>query len=158
RRLPTATMSHMGTGTGRESQAGWTETGRQVAASAYAPAATAALLAVLAALQALPLAAAAAQSHGVDAANLQLTLLLLSLIATLPRAVLARPSVLAAVVMTAANTLSMLVLHGLTVASAAAQLIVLYVLGRSGRQLLAGALTVPYLLLAIAAASTHLGG
>jgi len=149
----------MGTGTGRDGQAGWADTGRRLAASAHAPAAAAALLAVLAAGQALPLAATIARSRGgFDAANLQLALVLLSLIATLPLAVLRSHPVLAAVVMAAANTLSMLVLHGLTVASAAAQLIVLYVLGRSGRQLLAGALTVPYLLLAIATATTHLGG
>jgi signal transduction histidine kinase len=142
-------MSHMGTGTPRISR---------LTASPYAPAVAAGVLALLAAIQASALAAAQPQAGSGLAANLQVALVLLSLMATLPLAVLRSYPVPAAVVMTASNALSMLALHGVTAAGAGAQLIAAYVLGRSGRQVLAAALTVPFLLLGLGAQSNQLAG
>jgi signal transduction histidine kinase len=107
------------------------------------------VLAVLAAAQAISLAEAS--SRGSAGGNVQLALVLLSLIATMPLAVARTYPVPAAVVMTAANALSMMTLHDLTAAGVIAQLLVLYALGRDGIQLLAAALSVPFLLLALAA-------
>jgi signal transduction histidine kinase len=125
---------------------------RQLAAAAYAPAGAAAVLAVLAAVQVIGLGAAgSAGLAGSGTGNLRLALVLLSLIATLPLAVARMYPVPAALVMTAANVLSMAALHELTAAGVIAQILVLYVLGRSGIQVLAACLAVPFLLLALPA-------
>jgi signal transduction histidine kinase len=154
-RRPAATMSDMGSD-GEDGLAAWAHAARRLAASAYAPAVTAAVLAVLAAAQAIPLAAAG--NHGPagsgPAANLGLALVLLSLIATLPLALVRLYPVPVAVVTAAANALSLAALHDLTVAGAIAQLLIWYALGRSGFQLLGLCLAVPFLLLALPAA-TH---
>jgi signal transduction histidine kinase len=150
-RRRTATMSAVG-GDRRDGITAWARVARQLAAAAYAPAGTAAVLAVLAAAQAIGLAAAAPRGlAGGGAGNLQLALVLLSLFATLPLAVVRTYPVPAAVVMTAANVLSMAALHDLTAAGATAQILVLYALGRSGIQVLAACLAVPFLLLALPA-------
>jgi signal transduction histidine kinase len=54
-----------------------------------------------------------------------------------------------AVSIAAANAFSLGLLHVVTVAGVITQLIVLYVLGRAGRQLLAAGLSVPFLVLAV---------
>jgi len=56
----------------------------------------------------------------------------------------------AAMAVTAASVLSLAAFHTLTVAGLAAQVIVLYRLARSGSQVLAAALAVPFLVLALA--------
>jgi signal transduction histidine kinase len=133
---------------------------RWLTAAPYAPAVTAAILAVLASAQAVSLAGAGSRSSlgsGIDTGNVQLDLVLLSLIATLPIAAARTHLRSAAVIIAAANALSMAALHDLTVAGVLAQLLVLYALGRAGFQLLAASLAVPFLLLALPAI-THDGG
>jgi signal transduction histidine kinase len=135
-------------------RAAWSQAAQRLTAAAYAPAVIAAVLAVAAAVQAISLATVSsrgATGTGFDTGNVQLDLVLLSLIATLPLAVVRTYPAPAAVVMTAANALSMAALHDLTAAGVIAQLLVLYALGRDGIQLLAAALAVPFLLLALAA-------
>jgi signal transduction histidine kinase len=140
----------VGAGGWPDRRAALTHAARRLSATTYAPAVAAGVLAVLAAAQALSLAAA--NSHDAfGTGNLRLALVLLSLIATMPLAVARTYPVPAAVVITAANALSMVTLHDLTLAGVAAQLLVLYALGRSGIQLLAAALAVPFLLLALVA-------
>ncbi len=132
--------------------AAWSQAARRLTAATYAPAVVAAMLAVVAAVQAISVATASsrgATGTGFDTGNVHLDLVLLSLIATLPLAVVRTYPVPAAVVMTAANALSMAALHDLTVSMVIAQLLVLYALGRVGFQLLAAALALPFLLLAL---------
>jgi signal transduction histidine kinase len=77
-----------------------------------------------------------------------LALALLALATTLPLTFLSLAG--AATAVTAANVLSLAAFHTLTVAGLAAQLIVLYRLGRGGSQPLAAALAVPFVVLALA--------
>jgi signal transduction histidine kinase len=145
-------MSNVGAGERQDRRAAWSRDARRLSAATYAPVVAAAVLAVLAVVQAIFLGATSSRGStgtGFDTGNLQLDLVLLSLIATLPFAVARTYPVPAAVVMAAANALSMAALHDLTVAGVIAQLLVLYALGRDGIQLLAGALAVPFLLLAL---------
>jgi signal transduction histidine kinase len=138
----------------QNTRAAWSQAAQRLTAATYTPAVIAVVLAVVAAAQAISLATASSHGPtgtGFDTGNVQLDLVLLSLIATLPLAVVRTYPRPAAVVMTAANTLSMAALHDLTVATVIAQLLVLYVLGRDGIQLLAAALAVPFLLLALLA-------
>jgi hypothetical protein len=126
-------------------RAGWAEAERRIAAAPYAPALAAAVLAVLALAEASTQAATiAGPGHGAgggfDTGNLQLDLVLLSLITTLPLAFVRTYPLPAAVTMAAANALLLGALGALTVAGVVAQLMVMYVLGRAGRQLLAVAL------------------
>jgi signal transduction histidine kinase len=88
--------------------------------------------------------------------RLLLVLCLLALVTTLPLALLR--SAAAAIVVSAASVLSLVVFHFLTVAGLSAQLIVLYRFGRSGAQrngtqLLATGLAMPFLVLALAGGS-----
>jgi signal transduction histidine kinase len=78
-----------------------------------------------------------------------LVLGLLCLSTTLPLVFL-RPAA-AAVAVSVASVLSLALVHILTIAGVAAQLIVLYRLGRGGSQLLAVLLAAPFLVLALAA-------
>jgi signal transduction histidine kinase len=77
-----------------------------------------------------------------------LALCLLALCTTLPLALL--PPAGAAMAVSAASVLSLALFHNLTVAGLAAQLIVLYRLGRNGALLLATGLAAPFLVLALA--------
>jgi signal transduction histidine kinase len=90
---------------------------------------------------------AAASSHGVGPQTV-LVLCLVCLATTLPLAFL-RPAA-AALAVTAASVLSLGLFQLLPVAGLAAQLIVLYRLGRAGSQPLAVALAAPFLVLAFA--------
>jgi signal transduction histidine kinase len=151
-------MSHMGS-----DSEGWlaacAHRARQLAAAPHAPGVAAAVLAVLAAAQAIPLAAARNHSPvGGGTGNLELALVLLSLFATLPLAMARLHPAPAAIVASAANALSLLTLHDLTIAGVIAQILIFYVLGRSGVQLLAGCLAVPFLLLALPAAANNSNG
>jgi signal transduction histidine kinase len=128
---------------------------RRIAAAPYAPALAAAVLAVIAVAEAGTRAASISGTGqgggGFNTGNVQLDLVLLSLITTLPLAVVRSYPVPVAVTMAAANALMLGVLHALTVAGVIAQLLVLYVLGRGGKQLLAGGLAAPFLVLALPA-------
>jgi signal transduction histidine kinase len=129
----------------------WDAAQRQLAAARYAPALAAVVLALLAAVQASTQAVAAAdgQTGGFDTGNVVLSAALVSLITTLPLAVVRGYPVPVAVTIAAANVFSYVLLHVLTGAGLIAQLIVLYVLGHASRQLLAAALSVPFLVLAL---------
>ena len=127
---------------------GWADRGRRIAAAPQAPAVGGALLGLLAATESVARAAATGVSG-----QFVLVLCLLALATTLPLALL-RPAG-AAVAVSAASVLSLALFHTLTVAGLGAQLIVLYRLGRdgaqrSGAQLLAMGLAVPFLVLALA--------
>ncbi len=80
-------------------------------------------------------------------AQFGLALALIALATTLPVAFLGPAG--AAMAITAASVLSLAAFHTLTVAGLGAQLIVLYRLARSGPQLLAAALAVPFLVLGL---------
>jgi signal transduction histidine kinase len=154
-------MKSVGAGGGRDRRAAWTHASRRLAGATYAPAVTAVVLAVLATGQAIAVAGVSSRSSavgGLDTGNLQLDLVLLSLIATLPLAVARTYPRPAAVVMAGANALSMAALHDLTVAGVIAQLLVLYALGRDGIQLLAAVIAVPFLLLALVAEANSASG
>jgi signal transduction histidine kinase len=126
---------------------------RRIAALPYAPAITAVVLALLAVVQASAEAASFSGTGqagtGFDTGNVQLDLVLLSLITTLPLALVRSYPVPVTVTIAAANALMIGALHALTVAGVIAQLLVLYVLGRAGTQLLAAGLAVPFLVLAL---------
>jgi signal transduction histidine kinase len=118
---------------------------RRLAAAPHAPAVAGALLAVLAVAQTLALPPG---RGGIDFAQ-GVSLVLLALFSTLPLGLLWSYPPGAAVAVGAACVLSLAAFHTLTVAGLIAQLIVLYRLGRSGPQLLAAALALPYLVLAL---------
>jgi signal transduction histidine kinase len=126
---------------------------QRIAAAPYAPALAAVLLAVIAVAEASAQAATISgpgqAGAGFDTGNLQLNLILLSLITTLPLALVRSYPVPVAITVAAANALMLGALHALTVAGVIAQLLVLYALGRDGKQLLAGGLAVPFLVLAL---------
>jgi signal transduction histidine kinase len=125
---------------------------QQLVAAPSASAVASGLLGVAAAIQAatmtIKLTASGSSAAG-QTGNLQLALVLLSLFAVLPLALLRSYPSPAALIITAANTLSAALLHSLTVAGVLAQLGVFYALGVGGMQLLAAALSVPFALLAL---------
>ncbi len=82
--------------------------------------------------------------------ELQIALMLLSLVSTLPLGLLWAQPAAAAVIVSAACLLSLALLHTLTIAGLAVQLIVLYRLGRRGSpQLLAAGLAMLFCVLAL---------
>jgi len=120
---------------------------RPLASSPHAPVVAGALLAVFAVAQAIALppgkgGADFAQGGG---------LVLLALFSTLPLGLLWAYPAGAGVAVGAAGVLSLAAFHTLTIAGLIAQVIVLYRLGRSGAQLLAAVLALPYLVLALLA-------
>ena len=132
---------------------GWAGWGRRMAAvpdSAHAMAVAGGLLGLAAVTEAI----ARGVSTGQSVTGL-LTVSILALFTTVPLAFLG--PVAAAVCVSLASVLSLAVFRTLTVAGLAAQLIVLYRLGRDGRergaQLLAVVLAVPFLVVALAGAS-----
>ena len=120
---------------------------RRLASSAHAPVVAGTLLAVLAVAQAIALPPG---KGGVDFAQ-GVGLALLALFSTLPLGLLWAYPTGAAVAVGAACVLSLAAFHTLMIASLIAQLIMLYRLGRSGGQLLAAVLALPYLVLALLA-------
>jgi signal transduction histidine kinase len=125
----------------------WADTARRIAAAPQTPAVAGALLGLLAVTESVVRAAVMGVS-----AQLAVVLCLLALSTTLPLALL-RP-VGAAVAVSAASVLSLAFFHTLTVAGLGAQLIVLYRFGRddaqrNGAQLLAGGLSISFLVLAL---------
>jgi signal transduction histidine kinase len=120
---------------------------RRLAPSPHAPVVAGAMLAVLALAQALALPPG---QGGLDFAQ-GVGLALLALFSTLPLGLLWSYPAGAAVAVGAASVLSLAAFHTLTVAGLIAQPIALYRLGRSGAQLLAAILALPYLVLALLA-------
>jgi signal transduction histidine kinase len=126
---------------------------RRVSASPRAPVAAAGVLAVLAVAQsiwaALTAGGSLAQAGGLLASVI---LIVPSLIATLPLGLGWTQPATAGIAICAANLASLAAFHVLTVAGLAAQLIMMYRLGRRGPQLLAAGLTLPFLILGLAVA------
>jgi signal transduction histidine kinase len=122
---------------------GWTVTGRRIAAGPRASAVAGVSLGVVAVAESIARAAVVGMT-----ARFALVLCLLGICTTLPMALL-RPAE-AAEAVTAASMVSLALFHTLTVAGLAAQLIVLYRLGRTGAPLAATLLPVPFLALALA--------
>ena len=116
---------------------------RRLAAAPHAPAIGGIALGLLAAVQAI------AQSPGGGDFSQGVGLVLLALFSTLPLGLLWSYPAGAAVAVGAACVLSLAAFHTLTVAGLIAQLIAAYRLGRSGGQLLAAVLALPYLVLAL---------
>jgi signal transduction histidine kinase len=130
--------------------------GRRLAADRRAPVATASALAVLAAGQALWVALS---QHASGTGGLLLAaawplgsivVMLPALVGTLPLGFLWQRPAAAALTICAANFLSLAAFRLLPVAALAAQLIVIYRVGRHGPQLLAACVAVPFLALALA--------
>ncbi len=146
----------------------WSHGARRFATAPRIPVVTAELLGLAAVLELSVQTTATSSTHvgGADAAPHQslhignaelswqavMVAYLLAVVATLSPALL-RP-IAAAVSVWAANVLMLGLFDELTVAGAAAQLIVLYRLGRDGSRLLAPVLTVPFLLFALAGADS----
>jgi len=126
---------------------GWAETLQRIAMAPHAPAVAAALLAVLAAAQAI---AQPAINSSLEGEELQIAFVLLALFTALPLGLLWAYPTAAAVAVSAACVLSLSAFHALTVAGLIAELAALYRLGRSGSQLLAAGLALPFLVLALA--------
>ncbi len=128
-------------------RSGRAETLRRIAMAPHAPAVAAALLAVLAAAQAI---AQPAINSSLEGEELQIAFVLLALFTALPLGLLWAYPTAAAVTVSAACVLSLSAFHTLTVAGLIAELAALYRLGRSGSQLLAAGLALPFLVLALA--------
>jgi signal transduction histidine kinase len=92
----------------------------------------------------------AATNSGIYSGDAQISFVLLSLLSTLPLGLLWSQQAAAALAVSAASVLSLTLFHALTVAGLAAQLIVLYRLGRGRSPALAAGLAMPYLLVALA--------
>jgi signal transduction histidine kinase len=119
---------------------------RRPATVPHAPAVAAGLLGVAAAAQAL----AHPWTHGLAySGTQQVALVLLALSGTLPLGLLWAYPTAAALPVCVACMLSLSAFHTLAVAAVIAQLAAFYRLGRSGRQLLAAALALPFLVLAL---------
>jgi len=123
----------------------WADGLRRAAANPHAPAVAGALLAVAAVAQSFALPPG---QGGIDWGP-GVGLVMLALFSTLPLGLLWSYPPGAAVAVGAACVLSLAAFHTVTVAGLIAQLIVLYRLGRSGAQLLAAVLALPYLVLAL---------
>ncbi len=126
---------------------GRAETLRRIAMAPHAPAVAGALLAVLAAAQAI---AQPAINSSLEGEDLQIAFVLLALFTALPLGLLWAYPTAAAVAVSAACVLSLSAFHALTVAGLIAELAALYRLGRSGSQLLAAGLALPFPVLALA--------
>ena len=118
---------------------------RRLAAAPHAPAIGGIALGLLAVVQAIALPPG---QGGVDLSQ-AVGLVLLALFSTLPLGLLWSYPAGAALAVGAACVVSLAAFHTLTVAGLIAQLIALYRLGRSGPQLLAAVLALPYLVLAL---------
>ncbi len=120
---------------------------RWIAMARSGPVVAGALLAVLAVAQAI---AQPAINTSLEGEQLQIAFVLLALGTALPPGLLWAYPTAAAVAVSAACVLSLAAFHALTVAGLMAELAALYRLGRSGAQLLAAGLALPFLALALA--------
>jgi signal transduction histidine kinase len=129
---------------------GWAGARRRVAAARYGPAVAGVLLGFFAVLEALARSAFTnAPSASIGYAFVLLILAVVSLLTALPLAFAWAHPAPAAAAITAADLLSVGSFHIFTVAGLIALLGIWYQLGHSGSRLLAGALTVPFLLMAL---------
>jgi signal transduction histidine kinase len=129
---------------------GWAGARRRVAAARYRPAVAGVLLGLFAVLEALARSTLrSAPPASPSRAFLLLILALVSLLTTLPLAIAWAHPAPAAVMITAADLLSLGGFRIFTVAGLIALLMTLYRLGHGGSQLLAGALAVPFLIMAL---------
>ncbi|HEX4659703.1 MAG TPA: histidine kinase [Streptosporangiaceae bacterium] len=127
-------------------RSGAAEWPRRLATVPHAPAVAAGLVGVAAAAQAV---AQPGNYGGSYIGDLQVAFVLLSLFGTLPLGLLWAYPTAAALAVSVASVLSLSAFRTLTVAAVIAQLAALYRLGRSGRQLVAAALALPFLALAL---------
>jgi signal transduction histidine kinase len=129
---------------------GWAGARRRVAAARYGPAVASALLGCFAVVEALARSALRYTLPASPGRGFALLILaLVSLLTTLPLAIAWAHPAPAAVLITAADLLSLGGFRMFTVAGLIALLTALYRLGHSGSQLLAGALAVPFLVMAL---------
>jgi signal transduction histidine kinase len=119
---------------------------QRLATVPHAPAVAAGLLGVAAAAQALAQPANYGATYNGD---LQVAFVLLALFGTLSLGLLWAYPTAAALALCVACVLSLSAFHTLTVAALIAEVVALYRLGRSGRQLLAAVLALPFLVLAL---------
>ena len=126
---------------------GWATALRRITTIPHAPAVAGVLLAAFAVAHVV---AQPASRSGIGTWDLQIAFVLLALFTTLPLGLLWAHPAAAAVAVCAACVLSLLAFHALPAAGLIALLILLYRLGRSGSQLLAALLTLPFLAVALA--------
>jgi signal transduction histidine kinase len=119
---------------------------RRLGTVPHAPAVAAGLLGVAAAAQALAQPGTYGATYNGDR---QVAFVLLALFGTLSLGLMRAYPTVAALALCVACVLSLSAFHMLTVAAVIAELAALYRLGRSGRQLLAAALALPFLVLAL---------
>jgi signal transduction histidine kinase len=119
---------------------------RRLATVPHAPAVAAGLLGVAAAAQAVAQPGSYGATYNGD---LQVAFVLLALFGTLSLGLLWAYPAMAALALCVACVLSLSAFHMLTVAAVVAEIVALYRLGRSGRQLLAAVLALPFLVLAL---------
>jgi signal transduction histidine kinase len=123
------------------------------------PAIAAGIAGLLALIESIARGVSAAQGAGAgERAQFVLAFGLLALAGTVPLVWLRSSPAGAALAVCAANVLSLALFETLTVAALITQVVVFYVLGRSGAPWVAGALTAPFLALALAAVAGAEGG
>jgi signal transduction histidine kinase len=130
-------------------------------ASQRAPATGAGIAGLLALIESLVRGVGGAQGAGAGAggqAQFVLAFGLLGLAGTLPLALLRSSPPGAALAISSANVLSLCLFQTLSVAALVAQVIVLFILGRSGAPYLAAAASAPFFVLAVVAAAGVDGG
>jgi signal transduction histidine kinase len=132
---------------------GWAGAGRRIAAVRYAPVLASAALGGLAAVAALASQTTRLGPAGPARSLLLLVLVVVSLLTALPLGVLWPHPAAAAVAVTAADLLSLVVFQTLTGPGLIALLVALYRLGRSGPQILPPALVLPFVMVALSFAA-----
>jgi signal transduction histidine kinase len=130
----------------------WAVTARRVLAAPQAPGVAGGSLGLLAVAETIARTGSVSATVGLPVA------LLLCLFTTLPVAGLRAQPVAAAVAISAASVLSLTAFQTMTIAGLIAQLTVLYWLARSGSQLLAVSLALPFLVVALADLALHEDG
>jgi signal transduction histidine kinase len=141
---------------GRGTMAAWA---RRMVAARDAPVIGSGILGLSALLESVARGVSATQGAGAGGqAQFVLAFGLLGLAATLPLGLLRSSPAGAALAVSSANLLSFGLFQTVTVAALLAQVIVLYVLGRTGALRVAAAITAPFLVLAIVAAAGADGG
>jgi signal transduction histidine kinase len=125
---------------------------RRLAGAPRAPAVAGAVLTAAAVAQALVWPA---NSTGTNAGLLEFVFVLITLCTVLPAWLLGRYPAAAGAAVCPACLLSFSAFHTLTVAGLLSQLVILYRLGRSGRQLLAAGLVLPFLVMVLALLALH---
>jgi signal transduction histidine kinase len=135
------------------------EWAQRLVAARRAPAVAAGIAGLLALIESVVRGVGAGQgAAAAGQAQFVLAFGLLGLAGTLPLALLRSSPPGAALAISSANVLSLCLFQTLTVAALVAQVIVLYVLGRSGAPYLAAGVSAPFFVLALVAAAGADGG